>query len=127
MAVRRRFDILSALIGEREHRQFVQSAPRACFNWLLGQGWTDAIRTLHPKEPMYTFWDYKRERWARDAGLRLDHPLLNRSATTRLAAAGVDRGCARGGRGERSCAGHDYCRSSRNAVCYRPVGVPAPA
>ena len=61
----------------------VQPAPRACFKRLLEQGWTNAIRTLHPKEPMYTFWDYKRERWARDAGLRLDHLLLNHSATTR--------------------------------------------
>jgi exodeoxyribonuclease-3 len=69
----------------------VQPAPRACFGRLLDQGWTDAIRTLHPKTPMYTFWDYKRERWPRDAGLRLDHLLLNQKAAARLAAAGVDR------------------------------------
>jgi len=49
------------------------------------------IRTLHPSEPMYTFWDYKRERWLRDAGLRLDHLLLNPAAAERLADAGVDR------------------------------------
>ena len=41
------------------------------------QGWVDAIRALHPSEPMFTFWDYKRQRWERDAGLRLDHLLLN--------------------------------------------------
>jgi exodeoxyribonuclease III len=80
----------------------VQPAPRACFKRLLEQGWTDAIRTLHPKEPMYTFWDYKRERWARNAGLRLDHLLLNRAATTRLAAAGVDRDV----RGEKGASDH---------------------
>jgi exodeoxyribonuclease-3 len=69
----------------------VQPAPRACFQRLLDQGWVDAIRTRHPAEPMFTFWDYKRERWPRDAGLRLDHLLLNPAAATRLADAGVDR------------------------------------
>jgi exodeoxyribonuclease III len=69
----------------------VQPAPRACFQRLLDQGWVDAIRTLHPSEPMFTFWDYKRERWPRDAGLRLDHLLLNPIAAARLADAGVDR------------------------------------
>ena len=69
----------------------VQPAPRACFQRLLDQGWVDAIRTLHPSEPMFTFWDYKRERWPRNAGLRLDHLLLNPIAAARLAHAGVDR------------------------------------
>ena len=69
----------------------VQPAPRARFRRLLEQGWTDAIRTLHPDAPMYTFWHYLRNRWARDAGLRLDHLLLNGPAAARLAAAGVDR------------------------------------
>jgi exodeoxyribonuclease-3 len=69
----------------------VQPAPRACFQRLLDQGWVDAIRTLHPSEPMFTFWDYKRERWQRDAGLRLDHLLLNPAAAMRLSDAGVDR------------------------------------
>jgi exodeoxyribonuclease III len=62
----------------------LQPAPRACFQRLLEQGWVDAIRTLHPSEPMYTFWDYKRERWPRDAGLRLDHLLLNPTATANV-------------------------------------------
>jgi exodeoxyribonuclease III len=69
----------------------VLPAPRACFQRLLDQGWVDAIRTMFPSEPMYTFWDYKRERWPRDAGLRLDHLLLNPLATARLTDAGVDR------------------------------------
>jgi DNA polymerase-1 len=51
----------------------------------------DAIRTLHPDAPMYTFWDYMRDRWARDAGLRLDHLLLSPAAARRLTDAGVDR------------------------------------
>ena len=69
----------------------VQPEPRALFRRLLDQGWIDAIRTLHPDEPMYTFWDYKRNRWERDAGLRLDHLLLNAKAAKRLVEAGVDR------------------------------------
>ena len=69
----------------------VQPAPRALFQRLLDQGWIDAVRTLHPDTPMYTFWDYKRNRWSRDAGLRIDHLLLNREAAKRLVDAGVDR------------------------------------
>jgi exodeoxyribonuclease-3 len=69
----------------------VQPQPRALFEKLLDQGWTDAIRALHPHEPMYTFWDYMRNRWPRDAGLRLDHLLLSAEARKRLADAGVDR------------------------------------
>jgi exodeoxyribonuclease-3 len=69
----------------------VQPEPRALFQRLLDQGWVDAVRTLHPDQPMYTFWDYKRRRWERDAGLRLDHLLLNPDAAQRLVASGVDR------------------------------------
>jgi exodeoxyribonuclease III len=69
----------------------LQPASRAAFARLLDQGWTDAIRTLHPLAPMYTFWDYKRNRWQRDAGLRLDHLLLSPRLAGRLADAGVDR------------------------------------
>ena len=69
----------------------VQPEPRALFRRLLGQGWIDGIRTLHPKTPMYTFWDYMRNRWQRDAGLRLDHLLLNAKAARRLVDSGVDR------------------------------------
>jgi exodeoxyribonuclease III len=69
----------------------VQPEPRALFRLLLDQGWVDAIRKLHPEAPMYTFWDYRRNRWERDAGLRIDHLLLNRKAAKRLVDAGVDR------------------------------------
>lgn len=69
----------------------VQPEPRALFRKLLRQGWIDAIREIHPDEPMYTFWDYKRNCWERDAGLRLDHLLLNDKAAKRLTDAGVDR------------------------------------
>jgi exodeoxyribonuclease-3 len=69
----------------------LQPESRAAFQRLLEQGWTDAIRTLHPSDPMYTFWDYKRDRWRRDAGLRLDHLLLSPPLVRRLVQAGVDR------------------------------------
>ena len=69
----------------------VQPEPRALFRRLFDQGWIDAIRAVHPDAPMYTFWDYKRNRWERDAGLRIDHLLLNPNAAKRLVDAGVDR------------------------------------
>jgi len=64
---------------------------RAAYARLLEQGWTDALRSLHPGEKIYTFWDYFRNAFARDAGLRIDHLLLNASAAKRLRAAEVDR------------------------------------
>jgi exodeoxyribonuclease III len=69
----------------------IQPESRALFQRILDQGWTDAIRTRHPDAPMYTFWDYMRNRWARDAGLRIDHLLLSGQAAERLIDAGVDR------------------------------------
>jgi exodeoxyribonuclease III len=68
-----------------------QPESRALFAQLLEQGWTDAIRKKHPNETIYTFWDYMRNRWPRDAGLRLDHLLLSKSLARKLTAAGVDR------------------------------------
>lgn len=64
---------------------------RAAYRTILAQGWTDALRTLYPDQPIYTFWDYFRNNFARDAGLRIDHLLLNRELAPRLRAAGVDR------------------------------------
>jgi exodeoxyribonuclease-3 len=64
---------------------------REAYRRLLGQGWTDALRHLHPAARVYTFWEYTRGAWARDWGLRIDHLLLNPAAARRLAAAGVDR------------------------------------
>ncbi len=69
----------------------LQPESRACFRRLLDQGWIDAVRVRHPDEPMYSFWDYKRDRWQRDAGLRIDFLLLNKAAAERLIDAGVDR------------------------------------
>jgi exodeoxyribonuclease-3 len=64
---------------------------RQAFERLVAQGWTDALRTLHPGERIYTFWDYFRNAFARDAGLRIDHLLLSPDLRERLVAAGVDR------------------------------------
>ena len=69
----------------------LQPQARAAFRRLLDQGWTDALRAVHPTDRIYTFWDYKRDRWARDAGLRLDHILLSPDLAPRLLDAGVDR------------------------------------
>jgi exodeoxyribonuclease-3 len=69
----------------------LQPEPRDAFRRLLAQGWTDAIRARHPDETIYTFWDYLRQRWPRNAGLRIDHLLLSAGVAARLRAAGVDR------------------------------------
>jgi exodeoxyribonuclease-3 len=64
---------------------------RAAFKTLVAQGWTDAIRKLYPEEIIYTFWDYFRDAYGRNAGLRIDHFLLSPHLCERLVAAGVDR------------------------------------
>ena len=63
---------------------------RAAFHKLVAQGWTDAIRALHPDEVIYTFWDYFRNAYGRNAGLRIDHFLLSPLLKERLLGAGVD-------------------------------------
>jgi exodeoxyribonuclease-3 len=64
---------------------------RSAFKALVDQGWTDAIRKIYPEETIYTFWDYFRNAYGRNAGLRIDHFLLNPQLSGRLVAAGVDR------------------------------------
>ena len=64
---------------------------REAYAQLLRQGWTDSIRALHPEAQIYTFWDYFRNAYQRDAGLRIDHLLLNPQLRPRLEQAGVDR------------------------------------
>ena len=68
----------------------LQPEPRALYQRLLGQGWTDAIKAMHPDEPVYTFWDYLRQAWQRNAGMRLDHILLSPALAPGLREAGVD-------------------------------------
>ena len=64
---------------------------RAAYFRLLEQGWTDALRTIHPDETIYTFWDYFRNAYGRNAGLRIDHLLLSPSLADQLVDAQVDR------------------------------------
>lgn len=64
---------------------------REAYARLLAQGWTDAVRSLHPDETVYTFWDFFRNAYERNAGLRIDHLLLNRALAGRLLASGVER------------------------------------
>lgn len=66
-------------------------AVREAFERLTDAGWTDALRQCHPDETVFTFWDYFRNAFQRDAGLRIDHHLLNKAAAKRLTAAEVDR------------------------------------
>jgi exodeoxyribonuclease III len=94
------FDIYPTKSWDKD--ALIQPKSRAAFKALVAQGWTDAVRTLHPAKPMFTFWDYKRNRWPRDAGLRLDHLLLSPALAQRLAKAGVDRDI----RGEEGASDH---------------------
>jgi len=80
----------------------VQPASREAFQRLLRQGWSDALRKVHPSGPLWTFWDYKFERWQADKGMRLDHLLLSPQLVTRLIDAGVDRWV----RGENNASDH---------------------
>jgi exodeoxyribonuclease-3 len=83
------FDIYETKSWDRDALSQPQS--RQAYQRLHAQGWTDAVRALHPNEPMYTFWDYMPKRWERDGGLRIDHLLLSPVLTERLQGAGVDR------------------------------------
>jgi exodeoxyribonuclease III len=69
----------------------LQPESRECYQRLLKQGWVDSIRHLHPDKAIFTFWDYFRKHWDRDAGLRIDHLLLNAELAPCLLEAGVDR------------------------------------
>jgi len=80
----------------------VQPEARAEYARLVKQGWTDALRTAHADERIYTFWHYERRRWERNAGLRLDHILLSPRTASRLRRAGVDSGV----RGEAGASDH---------------------
>jgi exodeoxyribonuclease-3 len=83
------FDIYNPKSWRRD--ALLQPESRAAFQRLMDLGWTDALRARHPHERIYTFWDYFRNHWARNAGLRIDHLLLGPSLAPRLRDAGVDR------------------------------------
>lgn len=68
-----------------------QPESRQAYRELVGQGWTDVLRHLFPDEPVYTYWDYFRNAWPRNAGMRIDHFLINKELLPRLKNAGVDK------------------------------------
>jgi exodeoxyribonuclease-3 len=80
----------------------IQPESRGAFARLVAQGWTDALRRLHPEGPLWTFWDYERGRWQSDKGMRLDHVLLSPEMSARLIDGGVDRWV----RGEENASDH---------------------
>ena len=81
------FDIYNPRSWKKD--ALLQPEPRRSYERLLNQGWVDALRARYPQERVYTFWDYFRQHWERDAGLRIDHVLFN--GKIRLLEAGVDR------------------------------------
>ena len=83
-------DVFSARAVAKD--ALIQPATRAAYRTILHQGWTDALRSLHPVDAkLWTFWDYTMGAWQRDLGFRIDHLLCSPQATDRLRAAGVDR------------------------------------
>jgi len=74
-----------------DNNALIQPESRQAFARLLAQGWTDAMRKQHPDGPLWTFWDYKFERWQKDKGMRLDHFLLSPNLSGRVVDSGVDR------------------------------------
>ena len=93
---------------------------RQKYRELVAQGWTDAIRALHPDERIYTFWHYWRNSFARDAGIRIDHALLSPSSGEETESGGSRPRAARLGENQRPCAdvgrsGGVSLRSRRNS------------
>lgn len=90
------FNVMPAALDVYKPEKYINDALfrkeiRAAFARLLKQGWTDAIRQLYPTEEIYTFWDYLRHAWERNAGLRLGHFLLSPHLAPMLHSAGVDK------------------------------------
>jgi exodeoxyribonuclease III len=85
----------------------LQPETRECYQRLLAQGWTDAIRTRFPNDRVYTFWDYFRQHWQTNSGLRIDHLLLNQILKPRLLNAGV----------------HTWVRGQPNASDHAPTWI----
>jgi exodeoxyribonuclease III len=82
------FDIYNTRSWKKD--ALLQPGSRAAYQRLLAQGWTDSLRVKHPQEPIYTFWDYFRNHWQTNSGLRIDHLLLSAKLKPRLLDAQVD-------------------------------------
>ena len=76
---------------DAEERAGTAAESNQRYQQLLDQGWTDSLRKLHPDEAIYTFWDYFRQHWQKNSGLRIDHLLVNKKLAPKLKDAGVDR------------------------------------
>jgi exodeoxyribonuclease-3 len=85
-----------------DNNALIQPQSRQAFARLLSQGWTDALEKLHPDAPLWTFWDYERDRWKANKGMRLDHLLLSPAVCQGLVEGGVDRWV----RGEENASDH---------------------
>ena len=85
-----------------DNNALIQPQSRRAYARLLAQGWTDALRKLQPEGPLWTFWDYERNRWQLDKGMRLDHFLLSPTVRDSLVLGGVDRWV----RGEENASDH---------------------
>jgi exodeoxyribonuclease-3 len=90
------YNVIPSTIDAARPNKWVRDAlffpeSRAAYQELLAQGWTDALRELLPGAAIYTFWDYLRNAFERNDGVRIDHILLGRQLASRLAAAGIDR------------------------------------
>jgi exodeoxyribonuclease III len=83
------WDIYNAKSWKKD--ALLQPESRECWSRLLEQGWADALRSLHPEQKIFTFWDYFRNHFERNAGLRIDHLLLSPGLAPRLKGGGVDR------------------------------------
>lgn len=90
------YNVIPTELDARKPQNWVRDAlflpeTRNAYRDLVAQGWTDALRQVHPMEPIYTFWDYFRNAYQRDAGIRIDHFLLSAQVAKRLTNAKVDR------------------------------------
>ncbi len=83
------FDIYDTKSWKKD--ALLQPESRTAFKTLLAKGWTDSLRSVFPEQRIYTFWDYFRNHWARNAGPRIDHILLTPDLKKPLKTAGVDR------------------------------------
>jgi exodeoxyribonuclease-3 len=98
----------------------LQPGSRAAYQGLLDQGWTDALRTLQPEGPLWTFWGYLRHRWPNDKGMRLDHLLLSPALAPNLRGAGVDRDV----RGQEGASDHAPTWVEIKTASRRPTRAP---
>ncbi len=74
------------------HDALFQPEPRARYRAMLDLGYTDAFRSLHPGETgQFTFWDYFRQAFEHNRGIRIDHFLLSAELASRMEACQIDK------------------------------------